>query len=120
MQNIKHFFENRSVGTKLGLAFAGVLILTLIVALTGRYGFTQLNQRGHKIISTYQFNQYVGLARVARNSYSRQSTDANYQVLLEQVEVIDHWLEQQLSLFHSPDEQHLLQTIYCRPFREIW
>ncbi|MFM2482139.1 methyl-accepting chemotaxis protein [Celerinatantimonas sp. YJH-8] len=111
MQFIKHFFENRSVASKLGWGFGSVLLFTLVVAYTGRYGLQLMMQRSDKLVAAYQLNNQINLTRVARNNYTKSGSEELYQALLEQVQFSDQWMSQERHLFQNPVEEQAVALI---------
>lgn len=69
MSSLFSFFENRSVGAKLGWGFGLVLVLTLIVAITGSHGLDIIFQRGYKVSTATELKELLLRAQVARVEY---------------------------------------------------
>ncbi|AJI94225.1 methyl-accepting chemotaxis (MCP) signaling domain protein [Yersinia ruckeri] len=71
ISNIFGSFENVNVGKKLGLSFFIMLLLVSIIAGTGAYHFSAIEDRAYKVDLSYQINEEVNQAKYNRALYER-------------------------------------------------
>ncbi|MBF8999657.1 methyl-accepting chemotaxis protein [Vibrio nitrifigilis] len=83
MSFIISWFENRSVGYKLGVGFGLVLILTVVVALAGDYSLHIVKQRGKKVSAALSMNLLLSQAKLNFNDYVMKDSDKNKQATLD-------------------------------------
>jgi methyl-accepting chemotaxis protein len=109
MQSVD-IFANLSVGKKLLLGFAMVLLLTLGVAVTGFYAVDSILTRSQQMNQLSRINAAILEARGEERDFALTRSDASAAALRDTLERLNRELDE-LAQHSSAEEQALLQQI---------
>ncbi|CAG9000058.1 MAG: Methyl-accepting chemotaxis protein McpQ [Candidatus Celerinatantimonas neptuna] len=110
MSSLFSFFENRSVGAKLGWGFGLVLVLTLIVAITGSHGLDIIFQRGYKVSTATELKELLLKAQMARIKYTTDGESTQKEKLTALMEQLQQTLKEERGLYQAPDDLRLFDA----------
>ncbi|MCG7497196.1 methyl-accepting chemotaxis protein [Vibrio sp. Of7-15] len=105
-------FSDLKVGTKLGVGFGGVLVLTSLVAMNGINGTTTISEDVEKADDVNRMVKYIKEARISEKNYVIRETDSSVQSLDEMVAKITSLaLQTKHSLSEASHQQQMDRVI---------
>ncbi len=106
---ITQALSNISVGAKLALGFALVLLLTLLITLAGWTGLSSLLDRGDKLASISMLNANTRDVRVAHLNYMRSYDASHAAEVIKALDALDARIEDGNKRMRTPSDLELLQ-----------
>lgn len=106
---MKKFLENRMIGTKLGLGFGSVLVLTLIVGLVGIYGVNTLLSRADKVRLSNDLNDNIVDMQIARGAFVKSGSSEDMAKLISLTEQLSDNLSTGRNLYVGTFDNNVVQ-----------
>lgn len=101
--------SNISVGAKLAVGFASVLLLTLLITLAGWLGLSSVLERGDKLAAISKLGATARDMRIAGLTYAQNSNAANNAAVLEALDKLDAGIQNGNQIMKSPSDLVLLK-----------
>ena len=106
---MKNFLENKLIGTKLGIGFGAVLILTLIVGMAGVSGVNALLERADKVRLSNDLDDTVVDIQIAREHFYATGSTADKTELYENTDKLAKFLKAGETLYDGQDIKELIK-----------
>ncbi len=101
--------SNISVGAKLALGFASVLLLTLLITLAGWLGLSSVLERGDKLAAISKLGAIARDVRIARLTYAQNSDAAHNAAVVDNLDKFDAGVQSGNQIMKSPNDLVLLK-----------
>ncbi|PTQ67495.1 methyl-accepting chemotaxis protein [Pseudomonas sp. GV071] len=118
--------SNISVGAKLALGFALVLLLTLLITLSGWIGLSSVLERGDKLATISKLAATARDVRITRLGYMLNSTDSSRSAaVLENLDKLDAGVQVGMQRMKMPSDLALLKqtsdasSLYRQAFNQM-
>ena len=70
-----HLIENISISKKLTLGFGVVLLLSMVLAITGWFGLSNVSSHSDMVFAIQKLNKVISDTKAARENYMRTASD---------------------------------------------